>query len=192
MPRLTRSESQAITRVKLVQAARELFRRDGYSITSVDRIATHAGFSKGAVYSNFPTKDAIFLEVLEGIGTDGMEALMSTLNADTSREAVITTLSNWANYCSGSGSWVLTILEHVRSTTPDSPALVRQRDILTDNWRQLAKWLKEQFPQIDLPDLTLGALLFEIAYAPALTFMKEPTTGELMRIVLERLLPPKP
>ena len=39
--------------------------REGYESASVDRIAEEAGFSKGAFYSNFDSKEEIFLELLE-------------------------------------------------------------------------------------------------------------------------------
>ena len=53
---LTRAERQAQTRVKLIDVARSMFLEDGYGATSLDRVALEAGFSKGAVYSNFQGK----------------------------------------------------------------------------------------------------------------------------------------
>ena len=63
--RLTREESRALTRAKLLASAREVMARDGYEGASIDRIAEEAGFSKGAFYSNFSSKEEIFLELLE-------------------------------------------------------------------------------------------------------------------------------
>ena len=40
-----------MTRERLLAAARELFRKQGYATTSIERIAEAAGYSKGAVYS---------------------------------------------------------------------------------------------------------------------------------------------
>ena len=48
-----------------MKAARQTFTRAGYAGTSVDMIAEAAGFSKGALYSNFESKEAIFLDLLE-------------------------------------------------------------------------------------------------------------------------------
>ena len=64
MPRLSRAESQASTRERLLDAARAIFVRDGYVRASLEAIADEAGFSKGAVYSNFEGKEALFLELL--------------------------------------------------------------------------------------------------------------------------------
>lgn len=62
--RLTRTEQQAVTRERLLKAAEEVISRHGYGGASVDLIAAEAGFSKGAVYSNFDSKEAVFLELL--------------------------------------------------------------------------------------------------------------------------------
>ena len=59
--RLTREESRAVTREKLLASAYEVMAREGYEGASIDRIAEEAGFSKGAFYSNFDSKEEIFL-----------------------------------------------------------------------------------------------------------------------------------
>src|SRR5688500_14063171 len=63
MPRLTRQERQAATRERLIEAATRVFARRGYLAASVEEIADEAGFSHGAVYSNFTGKEDLFLAV---------------------------------------------------------------------------------------------------------------------------------
>jgi AcrR family transcriptional regulator len=63
--RLTRRESQEATREKLIAAAEKAFIRHGYEAASVEKIAEEAGFSRGAFYSNFRTKDELFVAVLQ-------------------------------------------------------------------------------------------------------------------------------
>jgi AcrR family transcriptional regulator len=63
--RLTRRESQQLTRVKLIEAAERVFVRTGFDAASVEQIAEEAGFSRGAFYSNFESKDELFLELLD-------------------------------------------------------------------------------------------------------------------------------
>ena len=65
MARMSRAERQDQTREQLLAAAEQVFTRQGFHATSVDQIAEEAGFSKGAVYSNFDGKDELFLGVLE-------------------------------------------------------------------------------------------------------------------------------
>ncbi|MGP9583350.1 MULTISPECIES: TetR/AcrR family transcriptional regulator [unclassified Brachybacterium] len=62
---LSRRDRQRQTREALIFAARRVFSEDGYHSASLDRIAREAGFSKGAVYSNFDGKPALFLAVMD-------------------------------------------------------------------------------------------------------------------------------
>jgi AcrR family transcriptional regulator len=71
--RLTRSERQTQTREQLVQAATEVFARRGYHAAKVEEIAERAGFSHGAVYSNFSGKEELFLAVFERYMTERIE-----------------------------------------------------------------------------------------------------------------------
>jgi len=64
MVRLTRGQQQERTRAAVLDAARREFAEGGYRDTTVDRIAERAGLTRGAVYSNFPGKRALYLAVL--------------------------------------------------------------------------------------------------------------------------------
>ena len=61
----TRAERQAHTRTQLVDAAERLFTAQGFHATSLDAVAAEAGFTKGAVYSNFASKEDLFFAVYE-------------------------------------------------------------------------------------------------------------------------------
>jgi AcrR family transcriptional regulator len=63
--RLSRKESQQQTRARLLEAAAQVFSRRGYYAASIDDVAAEAGFSKGAVYSNFESKEELFLALIE-------------------------------------------------------------------------------------------------------------------------------
>jgi AcrR family transcriptional regulator len=53
------------TRARILSAAYEAFSREGYDATGVAQICAAAGVSKGAFYHHFPTKQAVFLTLLE-------------------------------------------------------------------------------------------------------------------------------
>jgi AcrR family transcriptional regulator len=59
------AERLEATRRAIVQAASDLFGRQGYAATSVDEIAAAAGVAKGAVYHHFASKERLFEPVLE-------------------------------------------------------------------------------------------------------------------------------
>jgi AcrR family transcriptional regulator len=65
MPRVTREEQKVATRAALVEAARSVFARRGFQAATVEEIAEEAGFSTGAVYSNFGGKDDLVLQVVD-------------------------------------------------------------------------------------------------------------------------------
>jgi len=62
---VSRAERQQRTRQQLVDAAERLFSRNGFHATSLDAVAAEAGFTKGAVYSNFSSKEDLFFSVYE-------------------------------------------------------------------------------------------------------------------------------
>jgi AcrR family transcriptional regulator len=64
--RLTRAEAKARTRELLLEAAARTFARKGYAGASVEEIAEDAGFSIGALYSNFSGKEELFLALMTG------------------------------------------------------------------------------------------------------------------------------
>jgi AcrR family transcriptional regulator len=64
-PRLTREQSKAHTRERLLDAARTVFASSGFHGASVEEIASAAGYSTGALYSNFDGKEDLFLALME-------------------------------------------------------------------------------------------------------------------------------
>ena len=64
MPRMSRAESKARTRAALLDAAERVVARKGYAGAGVDEIAGEAGYSVGALYSNFATKEDLLLALV--------------------------------------------------------------------------------------------------------------------------------
>ncbi len=61
----TQAQRRATTRRRLIDAALDVFSRNGFHAASLDEIAAGAGVSKGAVYYNFTSKEDLFLTLLE-------------------------------------------------------------------------------------------------------------------------------
>jgi len=62
--RLTREESRAQTRATLMAVGKEHFIRYGLGGAVAEKIAEDAGYSRGALYSNFDGKEELFLAVI--------------------------------------------------------------------------------------------------------------------------------
>jgi AcrR family transcriptional regulator len=73
--RLTRAEQQARTRAALLDAAQTVFVQRGFLGASVEAIAEAAGFTRGAFYSNFSSKEQLFAELLQDRVYDGYRAM---------------------------------------------------------------------------------------------------------------------
>jgi AcrR family transcriptional regulator len=63
----TRSAERGTSRDQLLGAASRVFARSGYRDASMDEIAAEAGYSKGALYWNFESKEELFFALLDEI-----------------------------------------------------------------------------------------------------------------------------
>lgn len=100
MPRtmLDRFEQRKATRAKLVDAALQLFSTSGYEHATVDDISQAAGYSKGAYYFHFSTKDDILLELLRMWTEDRSAALAGASEMASSRDGLRDALSGFFSY----------------------------------------------------------------------------------------------
>lgn len=62
-PRVTKRRAE--TRRRMLAAALEVFARDGFGRATVDGVCAHAGYTRGAFYSNFASLDELFLAMWE-------------------------------------------------------------------------------------------------------------------------------
>jgi AcrR family transcriptional regulator len=75
VPARRRREKREEVRSRLVAAAVGVFFERGYEGASLERVAEAAGFSKGAVYSNFASKDELFFELVSARIDERLEAV---------------------------------------------------------------------------------------------------------------------
>ena len=96
MARARQRENQAQTYESLVRSARECIARNGYAATTVDQIAEHAGFSKGAFYYSFDSKEAIMLEILERIHGEDIRELRVIFDEQEDAASLDRAFDRWA------------------------------------------------------------------------------------------------
>lgn len=85
--RLTRAESKELTRTRLLDAAAQVFARRGYATASVEEIAATAGFSVGAVYSNFAGKDELFAALMTDRAVNRMDEVAEIIRTSSAESA---------------------------------------------------------------------------------------------------------
>lgn len=84
MARLTRAEAQERNRAAVLTAARAEFAERGFRDAKIDAIAERAELTRGAVYSNFPGKRALYFAVL----ADDVPAVPAAATTTTARAAL--------------------------------------------------------------------------------------------------------
>jgi AcrR family transcriptional regulator len=83
--RLTRAERQAQTRADLLDAAARVIGERGFHGASIEAIAAKAGYTGGAFYANFDSKEDLFSELLQRRVFDEWRKIAADSVADPSR-----------------------------------------------------------------------------------------------------------
>jgi AcrR family transcriptional regulator len=82
---LTRQERRAQTRKALLDAAAKVFVQHGLHGSTVEEISAEAGFTRGAFYSNFDSKEQLFIELLQDRVYSRYRAMTEQALADVDR-----------------------------------------------------------------------------------------------------------
>jgi AcrR family transcriptional regulator len=89
-------------RHQLLDVARELFAAGGFHATSMDDVAEAAGVTKPVLYQHFPSKRALYRELLEDVGRRLLaEITAATSPADTGRERVQSGMAAYFGFVTG-------------------------------------------------------------------------------------------
>ena len=104
-------ERAAVTRSLLLGAAEQVFARVGYEKAQVEEIAEAAGFSKGALYAHFKSKEELFLALYETKTASSLAKLLRSLDGAPTRERKIDAFRSFYINLSKEKDWALIILE---------------------------------------------------------------------------------
>ncbi|MBR0751583.1 TetR/AcrR family transcriptional regulator [Bradyrhizobium jicamae] len=184
--RLSREESRALTREKLLASAYEVMAREGYEGASIDRIAEEAGFSKGAFYSNFESKEEIFLELLETHSVADVGEITGLLKDVQDPRKMIEIISDWAGSRAKDPSWGMLALDLFRRAKKDLTFGKRHAHLFEKQWKGLGEILVGMFPKGAAPAdaETLGGIVFELTYGAAASFTRGPSVRDLVKTAL--------
>lgn len=132
---MSRTESQAQTRELLLATAQRLFLAQGYARTSLERVAAEAGYSKGAVYSNFGNKFDLCLAVVDRVRTEQAAAIAAELGSARSPADLLEGLRRWAEQHLGAEQWTVLEVEFATASR-DHPwvraEIARRRDEIVE------------------------------------------------------------
>ncbi len=111
MARLTREESKLKTRQMLLAAAKAEFANVGFGGASADVIAENAGFSKGAFYANFESKEDVFLELLKSHMDLEAQAIHQLIQVSSTTKQIYSGIESWFLAMQKDADWKLLSVE---------------------------------------------------------------------------------
>lgn len=193
--RLTREQSKANTRERLLDAARTVFASSGFHGASVEEIASTAGFSTGALYSNFDGKQDLFLVLMEReIEEHAREIADSVARRDSVAERAAGGARMWMTIIEREPELLLLFMEFWAYGVRDpqvrpkvAARFARMRQLLT---RLIADSARELDLELALPAEHLAVAIDALADGIARQKLADPDAvpDELMGRVLSLLL----
>jgi AcrR family transcriptional regulator len=191
MARLTREESQALTRERILQAAGDVVARDGYDGASVDRIADAAGYSKGAFYSNFSSKEDVLNSLLSTHAPRDVVDLTEALEGLEKPEEIIDAVARWSDGRAAELKWGIIAIEFLRRARRDGTLTERQKQTFIDQWRDVGNLLLERlFPDGERPidPVDLGGIVLDLTYGGISVFLDANSAGQMLKQILSSLV----
>jgi AcrR family transcriptional regulator len=192
--RLTREQSKANTRERLLAAARSVFARSGFHGASVEEIASKAGFSTGALYSNFDGKEDLFLVLMEREIDEHAREISEAVRARASvAERATGGARRWMTMIEREPELLLLLMEFWAYGVRDAqirPKVAAQfahmREVLT---RLIAESVREFDLELDIPAEQLAIAIDALADGIARQKLADPEAvpDELMGRVLSLL-----
>lgn len=170
--RLNREESQARTRDLLVRSAASCFARLGFEGASVDEIAETAGFSRGAFYSNFADKDAIFLALLQRHLDRDLRDFEAALTASDSFEHLVDRVAARYRELADNPDWCLLMAEFQLRASRAAKADDAFTQAYADYRRAVSRMIERAFARFgktgSLTPAELAATLLGLSHGLAL------------------------
>lgn len=192
--RLTRGESQMQTQEHLIEAARCLFVQHGVGGASIRAIAEEAGYSQGAFYSNFTSKEGVLLELLRRHMSEEVRRLDAVLETAGASGDVLSSLDRWAETLTAEADWWMLAIE-LQLHAHRSPAFAAEYlPVLEAYQAELSRIITHLFNRLDRPlpadPRALAAVLVAVAHGLALQSIgRAPDPiGPMVMVVLRSLL----
>jgi AcrR family transcriptional regulator len=190
----TRADRRNRTRAELVAVAERRFSADGYHATALDAVADEAGYTKGAVYSNFSSKEDLFFAVYERRVDRSVEEMSALIeSAPTALEGLERIGTSAAQRReAGDDGWLAVFFEfwaHVLRHPEHRARFAEQHDRVA---RRLADALDrsavERGTELPVPSMQLALSLLALSTGMGLERLTQPdVVGPELEELLNRL-----
>ena len=166
MQRLTREESKARTRAKLLESAGDVFDEVGYTAATVESIVERAGYTRGAFYANFRDKADLFLTLLEESRDADMRQAMDLVD-ETPDDSKLDAIQTWYDSLGQQRSWDLAYAEFWPQAThdPDLRERVAARQAMTRKaiGDMILSYCEASGTDLPLPVRDVAAMMLAVA-----------------------------
>jgi AcrR family transcriptional regulator len=174
------------TRASLLAAARKLFAERGFEGASVGDIAAEAGFTKGALYSQFGSKEELFAEITRQIAAEDAAWV-----AEHSGDDLAETLAVDAADAESRSMWMLSV-EVWAYSLRHPEAREQLMPLMTQSWRTMTGLVAVRNGRMDEPtpsdrDTALGVLAVH-TFASMLAALDDPDAAASADRLIRRLL----
>lgn len=194
--RLTREESQALTRERLLEsAAHEVIRKGAGA--SVRDIAEAAGYSQGALYSNFESKELLLLELLRQHMVREVRELANLLERTRDQPGgALVALDAWLETMNAERDWSVLSMELQMHASRDEAFAVHYNQLFAEHRAAMGRLIERLFAESDktppAPPLEIAGAFMALAHGLALQRRPMPAgtadpAGMMIKLMLRGL-----
>jgi AcrR family transcriptional regulator len=173
--RVPRPPKEAV-RSRVLQAAGEVFAQRGFAAASMDQVAAAAGFTKGAVYSNFASKDELFLALMAEEVQRRVDGVSAALQTARDLPAALAAVN--AELSRREAAWQLLFLEFWQRAVRDPEVRRRfvasRRDLRTRITATVARFLAEHPVRTGWDAESLTVVIIALANGLAVEALPDP------------------
>jgi AcrR family transcriptional regulator len=171
--RLNRAETKEQTHRLLLEAAERTFLKMGYHGATLDLIAADAGFTKGAVYWHFESKEALFLELLATGMKRNADDARRVLNLMADKpERVDEVIGEWFDRFDAMSSVPLLGLEMDMASRRNPALATAMEQVVLEQRKGVCLFLEQYFDLVDrdpaMPIDELASTMIALSKAVAL------------------------
>ncbi len=181
-----------------MESATQLYLQHGFAATSNEQVAEDAGYSRGAVYSNFPSKEALALEVIDHHTEQVLESSRQVLGEGSSEDR-LEKFQDWIEQSLSDTGWALLKIELAlvarHNSTLNEELAARDKTMLD----HVAAVIARLDDDLELPEASvrdLARLCVAVGQGVAIDSIKDPTSTtdwtERLLAAVQRLLPMRP
>jgi len=179
----------------VLQAAAQVFAERGFAAASLDQVAAAAGFTKGAVYSNFGSKDELFLALMADEVAGRVEVVEAALRQTSDLPGALAAVG--AELSRRDPGWQLLFLEFWQRAVRDPEArrafVTSRRDLRARVAGVVARFLAEHPVRTGWDAESLTVVLIALSNGLAVEALPDPDAvpGDLLAHVLADLVDPE-